>query len=462
MQPMNDILKADSGLSKEQRHEKGKALRDKCPRESHSHFKPAAKRDPIGILTEISKGRIEDLIPIKYGRMMESPFAFYRGGAAIMAADLAATPSTGINIQICGDCHLMNFGGFATPERKMVFDINDFDETTVAPWEWDVKRLATSFAIAAQWRGFKDKEAQEAAWHAANSYRRHMGEYAEMSVLDVWYSLLDLEDIVKMGNDKDIRKFYMKRIDKALGNSAHEKEFAKLTYHEGKKARIKDEPPLIYHADEPKQAEFMVLFKSAFSRYLETLSHDKKILLSRYTVQDIAMKVVGVGSVGTMCGIALLMSESEEPLFLQLKEAFDSALEPYTGKSTFESNGQRVVAGQKLMQSATDIFLGWTISDRGRNFYIRQLRDAKVKPVIEIMGIEDLTAYAKACGWALARAHAKAGDPVVLRGYLGSSQEFEDAIATFAVAYSQQNEKDYELLLKAIKSGDLPVQQIPQ
>lgn len=451
------IGKFEPTVSKAERYEQGKALRKQCPRESQKLIKPKEKRDPIKILLKNDKGRIESLLPIKYGRMIESPFAFYRGSASIMAHDLADTPSTGINIQICGDCHLMNFGGFATPERKMVFDINDFDETSVAPWEWDVKRLATSFVIGGQWKEFSDDECREAALSVVNSYREHMAEYADMSALQVWYAHLDLEALVKTGKDKEMKKFRLKRIKKAMNQSAHEKEFARLTFKKGKHARIKDDPPLIYHADPELEKEFFLRFDSAFQKYLQTLSHDRKVLLSRYKIQDVAMKVVGVGSVGTWCGIALLMSATGDPLFLQFKQAYKSVLEPFAGKSLFTNSGQRVVEGQKLMQAASDIFLGWTVGKEKRHFYIRQLRDAKVKPLLEIMDFENFASYARVCGWALARAHAKAGDASMLKGYMGTSNEFEEAIADFAVAYSRQNELDYHTLIDAVKHGTIEV-----
>lgn len=444
--------------SRSERYKQGKFLQKKTSLKSHKEFTPHLKRNVLSILSKSNEGRILTLLPIRYGRMMESPFNFYRGAASVMAADLVNTPSSGIKLQICGDCHLMNFGGFATPERKIVFGINDFDETIVGPWEWDVKRLAASFVIGGRWKGFSEEKNEEAAWHLANSYRRHMSEYAEMSALQVWYSQLDFKDLLKWG-DKDTKKFYMKRLKKALGNSAHEKEFAKLAYKKGDLPRIKDDPPLIYHAAPSEQEAFVNRFDTAFLKYLETLSHDRNILLSRYRLQDIAMKVVGVGSVGNWCGIALLMSGGGDPLFLQFKQANSSALEPFVGKCHFKNHGQRVVEGQKLMQSSYDIFLGWTIGEGGRHYYVRQLRDAKVKPVLEIMEADNFFSYAKACGWALAHAHAKAGDASILKGYMGEDEEFEDAIAKFSLAYGNQNEKDYEVLLDAIKKGLIQVQE---
>lgn len=452
--------KFEQAVSKAERYELGKALRKQCPRENQAFFEPHAKRDPIKIILDGSKGRIESLLPIRYGRMMESPFAFYRGSAGVMAADLAKTPSTGINIQICGDCHLMNFGGFASPERKMIFDINDFDETSVAPWEWDVKRLAASFVIGGRWKNYTKGECEEAAWMVANSYRQHMAEYAKMSALQVWYSHLDLKKLIKAGKNEELKKYRLKRLEKAINREDHEKEFAKLTFIKGRHARIKDDPPLIYHADTIQdEREFLRRFENAFRDYMALLPYERQVLLSRYKLQDIAMKVVGVGSVGTFCGIALFMSATGEPLFLQFKEAFNSVLEPFAGKSRFENCGERVVVGQKLMQSASDMFLGWTKGEAGRHFYIRQLRDAKVKPILEMMDADDFSGYARACGWALARAHAKSGDASVLQGYMGDSEEFEEAITKFSAAYSDQTEEDYEALLKAIKKGKIEVRQ---
>ncbi|PTS87235.1 DUF2252 domain-containing protein, partial [Flavobacterium sp. HMWF030] len=398
------------------------------------------------------------LLPIRYSRMMESPFAFFRGAAAIMAADLAQTPNTGIDLQLCGDCHLMNFGGFATPERKLVFDINDFDETFPGPWEWDVKRLATSFVIAGRWKKFSNKVCKEFAWNVADSYKRHMLEYSQLSALQIWYADIDLADLIEKGEDEEIKSFQHKRIKKAAEYSAHEKEFAKMTYQEGSRARIKDDPPLIYHPSGDEEKRILKEAEIIHKRYLETLSDEKKVLLSRYTLHDLAIKVVGVGSVGTLCGISLLMSATGEPIFLQFKEARKSVLEAHVkAKSKYNHQGERIVQGQKLMQSASDMFLGWTNDDKGKFFYIRQLRDAKVKPVLEIMKTKNMEDYAKACGWALARAHARTGDPSVLSGYIGKSNEFANAISRFSISYANQNDSDYDKMLEAIKKGKLPI-----
>lgn len=454
-----DENRFDPIASKAMRFDKGVALRKVTPRSTHQQWTPSENReDPVEILIQTSIGRMENLLPIRYSRMMESPFAFYRGAAAIMAADLAQTPNTGIDLQLCGDCHLMNFGGFATPERKLVFDINDFDETYPGPWEWDVKRLAASFVIAGRWRKFSDKICKEFAWNVADSYKRHMLDYSKLSALQIWYADIDLAELIEKGDDEEIKSFQQKRIKKAAEYTAHEKEFAKMTYQEGPRARIKDDPPLIFHPTGEEGKRIMLEAEKIHNRYLETLSDDKKVLLSRYTLQDLAIKVVGVGSVGTRCGISLLMSATGEPIFLQFKEARESVLAPNVkAKSKYTHQGERIVRGQKLMQSASDMFLGWTNDDTGKFFYIRQLRDAKVKPVLEIMKSKNMIDYAKACGWALARAHARTGDPSVLSGYIGKSNEFANAISRFSISYANQNDADYNKMLEAIKEGRLPI-----
>ncbi|GAA6766215.1 DUF2252 domain-containing protein [Flavobacterium johnsoniae] len=454
----NEIL-FDPTASKTERYEKGRAIRKIVPRSSHQQYVPSENReDPVDILIRTSIGRIESLLPIRYTRMMESPFAFFRGAAAIMAADLEQTPNTGIDLQLCGDCHLMNFGGFATPERKLVFDINDFDETFPGPWEWDVKRLAASFVIAGKWRKFSKKNCKEFAWNVADSYKRHMLDYSKLSALQIWYADIDLAELIELGKDEEIKEFHQKRIKKAAEYTAHEKEFAKMTYRDGVRARIKDEPPLIYHPSGNEEDQILKEAEIVHKRYLKSLPEDKQVLLSRYSMHDFAIKVVGVGSVGTLCGISLLMSATGEPIFLQFKEARKSVLEQHVKvKAKYTHQGERIVIGQKLMQSASDMFLGWTNDDKGRFFYIRQLRDAKVKPVLEIMKEENMIDYAKACGWALARAHARSGDPSMLSGYIGDSNEFANSISKFSLLYADQNESDYNKMVKAVKEGRLPI-----
>jgi uncharacterized protein (DUF2252 family) len=405
---------------------------------------------------------MEDLIPIRYGRMLANPFAFYRGAAAIMAYDLAHTPATGLKLQICGDCHLLNFGGFATAERQIIFDINDFDETSIAPWEWDVKRLAASFVIAGRANGFLAPDCRQAAWQAAQSYREQMAAYSQMSVLEVWYDFLDFEQIIANLPDKQVKRFYTKKLKAASEQSAHEKEFAKLAHMRGEPASIIDQPPLIFHYGDARDKEFRANVEGSIAGYLHSLIPGRRLLLDRYQLVDTAVKVVGVGSVGTRCGILLFMSGNGEPLFLQFKEARPSVLEAYAGASPFGNRGQRVVVGQRLMQAASDMFLGWTTGagNDKHHYYIRQLNDAKIKPVVEVMKPANLIGYASLCGRALARAHTRSGDAVVLAGYMGKSTAFEDAIADFSVAYADQNEGDHAALVAAVRAGRVEAQTV--
>ena len=443
-------------VSKEDRYKYGKSLRETCPIESHADLNIGERQDPVNLHLESDKGRMSALLPIRYERMMQSPFTFYRGSARLMASDLSQLPSTKMYLQACGDCHLLNFGGFATPERKLVFDINDFDETSMAPWEWDLKRLAASFSIAGADKGYAESECRQAASIVAESYRIHMQEYSAMSALQIWYSQINLKDLIKTGKIRNAKQFNPDQIKKAIRREPHQRDFIKLAYSKKGKPRIKDVPPLIYHFEGDKQTEFFRQAESAFHRYLKTLSHDRRTLLGRYSIYDAAIKVVGVGSVGTRCGIMLLLSATGDPLFLQFKEAKESVLEPYVGKSKFANHGQRVVEGQKLMQSASDIFLGWTSDDTGQQFYVRQLRDAKVKPVLEDMGHNTFLTYARSCGWALARAHARTGDPAIISGYLGKEDSTAQATAKFSLAYMKQNEKDFLLMQDAIHIGNIP------
>jgi uncharacterized protein (DUF2252 family) len=446
--------------SRKELYQQGKKLRDKCPRQSHAVWKPAPNRqDPVLLLEASSRGRIPQLIPIRYGRMLRSPFTFYRGAALNMAADIAHTPVTGLRVQACGDCHLLNFGFFATPERREIFDINDLDETLPAPWEWDVKRLAASFVLAGRDNGFSGKSARAAALSCVRSYREHMAEFSEMRVLDLWYARMDTESIFPLIKDKEVRKRARKRIAKARQQGVLEHDFPNLAEVVGGLPVIKDNPPLIYHWREKGHQEFFAEVQKAFGRYRETLQEDRRALLDRYELRDIAIKVVGIGSVGTRCGIALLMAGPQDPLFLQIKEAGASVLEACAGKSSYPNHGQRVVNGCRLMQSASDLFLGWTTGQEGRHFYVRQLRDQKVKVLVELFEPELMSEYAKLCGWTLARAHARSGESAALiSGYLGQSDKFDEAIADFAVAYASQSEQDHKTLKKAVRDGRLKVQ----
>ena len=442
--------------SLDERAAEGKALRVSVPRIRHAAWKRTeARADPIDILHAADADRLPDLVPIRYGRMLQSQFAFYRGSAGVMAADLATMPTTGIKVQACGDCHLMNFGGFATPERNILFDINDFDETLPAPWEWDVKRLVASFVLAARSIGLSDAKGRDAAVTCARSYRKHLREYSTMHPLDVWYARVTDQDIIATLPPTQ-RKPVQARIDKALARNGSEVDFPKLAGMVGGRLGIRDTPPLIFHPEESRSPEFQAVIDQVFSAYRETLADDRRELLDRYRVVDAAIKVVGVGSVGRRCWIALLMSASNDPLFLQLKEAVASVLEPYAGKSAYAHHGQRVVMGQRLMQPASDLFLGWVTAEAsGKQFYMRQLRDAKIKPLVETFDDELLRLYGQACGWALARAHAKASDVSAIGGYLGSSDQFDEAMGDFALAYADQAEKDHAALKAAVRKGKI-------
>lgn len=441
--------------TREQREQAGKALRDECPRPSHAEVvvRRGKKRDVVRLIEESNEGRLENLVPIRHGRMLQSPFAFFRGSAAIHAYDLDATPTSGIDVQACGDCHLMNFGGFATPERNLVFDINDFDETLRAPFEWDVKRLAASFVVAARWRGFRPDQAREIAVQAVASYRESMRKRAGTGVLEGWYSRITLEDVRELvGNDLEARRRVGKRIAEAH-KQTQEHVAHKLTTPSRGLSRIVDQPPLLYHPD--KKLVNQRVIESFFKRYRKTLSEERRVLFDRFEPVDVALKVVGVGSVGTRCYVALLLAAADDPLFLQVKEARRSVLEQFTRRAPVAHNGQRVVVGQRLMQSASDIFLGWSRGPTGRDFYVRQLRDMKIAPDIETMTPRLMRTYATLCGLALARAHDKAGDAALIAGYLGSKDRFDEAIGDYAVAYADQVERDHATFVAAIRAGRL-------
>jgi len=442
------------GPTIEERMATGKVLRERVSRRSHAKWqRPPNRPDPIELLKKADRGRLPNLLPIRYGRMRQSPFAFYRGAAALMAADLAATPATGLRVQACGDCHVSNFGGFGSPERRLVFDITDFDETLPAPWEWDVKRLAASIVLAGRQRGVRERHCADAARLAVESYRKHMREYAMMRVLDAWYSHLGAEIFIEQATSVAARSRWEQLENKAKLETA-EHVFPKLTDIKDGRFRIKDHKPLVYHPrDYSKRAKKV---KEIFHRYRQTLSGDRRVILDRYQIVDVARKVVGVGSVGTRCAAILLMAGENDPLFLQFKEALPSVLEPYAGKSRYSNHGERVVTGQRMLQSASDVLLGWTRDDEGRDYYFRQLRDMKMTIELEDLPNEDWIEYVDICGWALARAHARTGDAARIAGYLGKSDAFDVAIEKFAIAYADQTERDHAALVKAIKAGRLP------
>ena len=430
-------------------------MRDKTPREAHAGWKAGKdRRNPIELLVESNAGRLPELIPIRFGRMLQSPFSFFRGAAGIMAADLATTAQSGIRVQACGDAHLLNFGGFATPERNIVFDINDLDETLPAPWEWDLKRLTASVVIAARHLELSEADAARAALATARSYREHMAEYAAMRALDVWYDAIRVKDVLA-AQSVQRREIIRARIAKAESRSSPEFLFPKLVEHRGETPRIKDSPPLIFHPTAEQAPGLNSTYREQLALYRESLPEHVRVLFDRYRLCDIAIKVVGIGSVGTTCGIALFVAADNGPLFLQVKEARASVLEPYAGKSAHKNSGERVVAGQRLMQSASDIFLGWHRAPNGRDFYIRQLRDVKISPVVEDWDVGLLRDYGKLCAWALAKAHARSGDSAEITGYLGGGAAFDEAVCSFALAYAEQNLRDYRAFVKAVRNGQI-------
>ena len=438
------------------RRAQGKQLRERCSRALHAEGKPRSRtHNPIERLDQSNADRIPGLIRIRYGRMSESPFAFFRGTAVIQARDLAASPVSGISVQACGDCHLMNFGGFATPERSLVFDINDFDETFPAPWEWDLKRLVASFVVAARHMTFSEAAAEKAVRAAVASYREHMSEYADSKTLDVWYTQIKIEDLLKyFRKDKDAIDRLNKAANKARSRGS-EAVFPKLTTMVNGQRKIADNPPLMYHFQQAQQRDWDKQHQEFIHLYKESLQADRHVLLDRFRSVDTVLKVVGVGSVGTRCFVDLFLADDDDPLFLQTKEARRSVLENPTGKSRYEHQGERVVSGQRLMQAASDIFLGWLRVPDGKEYYVRQLRDMKVSAEIETFRPQTLAAYATMCGWALARAHAKAGDAAMIAGYVGNSGRLDDALALYAKTYADQVERDFAAFQKAIRTGHL-------
>jgi len=442
------------GPTLEERMAAGKALRERVPRTSQSEYAPSkARPDPVELLKKGDHARLAELLPIRYERMRGSPFAFFRGAAGVMASDLAGTPATGIRVQACGDCHISNFGGYGSPERQLVFDINDFDESLPAPWEWDVKRLAASIVLAGRQAGTRERHCGDAARIAVESYREHMQEYAEMRALDAWYSHLDAEIFIDEARTAAAKKRWREIEEKAIRETA-EHVFPRITDDADGAPRIKDRPPLVYH---PRSyARRSKEIKEIFHCYRQTLPEERRVVLDRYQILDIARKVVGVGSVGTRCAVILLMAGKNDPLFLQFKEALPSVLEEYAGKSRYRNHGERVVTGQRMLQSASDIFLGWTRDDEGRDYYFRQFRDMKMTIEVEDMTKGDWLEYVEICGWTLARAHARTGDTARIAGYLGKNDSFDEAIAKFASAYADQTERDHAALVRAIKAGRLP------
>jgi len=440
-------------MTRAERVAAGKALREKCPRSSQATWKrPANRPDAVDLVLAAEHGRHEELLPLRHGRMVRSAFTFYRGAALTMASDLASTPVTGVRVQCCGDAHLCNFGGFATPERRVIFGINDLDETLPAPWEWDVKRLATSFVIASRDNGLRDDVARDMAQSCVRSYRESMTEFSELRTLELWYHSLGADELVAGIKDPDFRDRALKRLQKERSKSVADDIFPKLVEQKGDKPLIRDQLPTIFHAEGHPPGEVQKAVLDALDGYRATLHSSYRSLLERYQLRDAAIKVVGIGSVGTMCWVLLFTAGEGDPLFLQVKEARASVLEPYAGRGEFTHNGQRVINGYRLMQPASDIFLGWTSGPR-RDYFIRQLRDIKISVRVETFGKMEMGVYAGWCGRALALSHARAGHPAVLGGYMGKSDTFDQAIASFAMAYADQNERDHGALAKAVKQG---------
>jgi uncharacterized protein (DUF2252 family) len=463
-------------LSVAERVALGKAARDKIPRASHGRFEPNARRaDPIELLERQARTRVPELVPIRYGRMLVSPFAFFRGAAMIMAHDLGATPRSGMTVQCCGDAHLSNFGVFASPERELVFDVNDFDETLPGPWEWDVKRLAASMLIAARDNGYAVKQQEKVVLETVTEYRSAMRRFAGMHQLEVWYAHLEIESAIdQLAAQLKDTKSKAEQLKRAGQNIAKARTrdsmsaFSNLTHVVDGTVQIADQSPLIVPirelaADQDAEAIFEDLHR-LLRRYRSSLEFDRRVLLEEFELRDLARKVVGVGSVGTRAWIALMMARDNlDPLLLQMKEAEASVLEPFLGRSEFANHGERVVTGQRLMQATSDIFLGWLHVEAGldgkpRDFYVRQLKDWKGSARIEQMSPKAMAIYGKMCGWTLARAHARSGDRIAIASYLGSSNTFDRAILKFSKAYAQQNERDYNELAAAAKSGRITAQ----
>jgi uncharacterized protein (DUF2252 family) len=458
-------------LSVAERIARGKAARQEVPRAAHARFEPSPTRpDPVELLEGQAASRVPELVPVRYGRMLVSPFTFYRGAALIMADDLGGTPRSGLTVQCCGDAHLSNFGVFGSPERRLVFDVNDFDETLPGPWEWDVKRLAVSMLIAARDNGYRPKQQDQIVLDTVGQYRAAMAGFAGMRNLDVWYARLEIEEVLKefAGQFKPKR---VKQTRKTLAKARTKDSmtaFSKLTHVVDGNPRIVDESPLIVPIDQlaPGEQHDQLIdgLHGLLREYRETLPFDRRVLLEQFELTDFARKVVGVGSVGTRAWIALLLGrDGQDPLFLQFKEAEASVLESFLPPSDFSNHGQRVVVGQRLMQATSDIFLGWLhvdagLDDKPRDFYARQLKDWKGSAEIEQMVPEGMAAYGKLCGWTLARAHARSGDRIAIAAYLGAGDAFDRAIVEFSKAYAEQNERDYKALREAADAGRITVQ----
>jgi uncharacterized protein (DUF2252 family) len=465
----------DSGVTRltpAERAAKGKAARAEVPRNSHAAFDPVAdRRDPIGLLEEQAKSRVQELVPVRWGRMMVSPFTYYRGAALPMASDLAGTPVSGLAVQACGDAHLSNFGVFGSAERRLVFDVNDFDETLPGPWEWDVKRLAASLEVAARGNGFTGKQRREIVMAAVARYRQAMREFAGMTNTEVWYAHADVDQL-RTNFGSEIQGRQRKLIDKGVIKARTRDSMqavAKLTQMVDGRPRIISDPPLLVPIEDlipatADRASLQAQMTGLIAKYKRTLETDRRYLIEQFEFCDMARKVVGVGSVGTRCWIVLMLGRDDsDPLLLQVKEAEASVLSRFVGASKYTNQGQRVVAGQRLMQASSDIFLGWQRNEAGldgqpRDFYVRQMRDWKFSLDIEAMVPHGMLLYGALCGWTLARAHARSGDRIAIASYLGNSDVFDRAVAEFAAVYADQNERDHQALLEAVSQGRITAQ----
>jgi uncharacterized protein (DUF2252 family) len=450
------LLEPVRDLSRAELRELGRRRRTDATRKAQGQWRPSADRpDPIAVIDATNASRVPELVPIRWGRMLDSPFTFLRGAPAVLAMDLADLPRSGMQPQICGDAHCLNFGAFATPERHLAFDVNDFDETMPGPWEWDLKRLVASLAVAARTKSMSDEQARAAAVSAAARYRSVMADLVERSVMEGWYARVDVDTLIELAQNPEMKAQMRKEEAKAERRDSLQ-ALGKLTTLVDGQPRIVDKPPLIVHrGDRPTR---MRRLRAVYDRYVETLQSDRRRLIEEFHFTDAAFKVVGVGSVGTRCHIALLQARTTaEPLFLQLKEADPSVLETHLGPSAYRHHGERVVAGQRLMQAASDAFLGWTSLGRVR-YYVRQLRDMKYSVNVAAAPASVLEGYGQVCGATLARAHARTCDPALISGYLGTGDAFDKAMGSFAMAYADQTERDHEALVKAYKAGRVPAE----
>ncbi|HKR42171.1 MAG TPA: DUF2252 domain-containing protein [Paraburkholderia sp.] len=448
-----------------ERQAAGRQARERTKRSDHRVI-GNVERDPIELLEANSRGRVESLVPLRYGRMAVSPFTFFRGSAILQAHDLAGTPNTGITFPICGDAHLMNFGGFATPERQQVFDLNDFDEVATGPWEWDVKRLAGSLAVAGRHMRVDEPAIGDIVRAAMYEYRDRMNEYAERSALQLWYELVTFDRMMERAVTSEGRRLIQRAKEKGQTRT-HESVLRKMAIKQDNQWIMQDAPPAMFHPGGPNSLlgndsawaqtqNWKGKLGKTFDAYLATLASERRSLLRQFELHDVTFKVVGVGSVGTVCLVMLMVDSHDKPLFLQVKEARQSVVAQFYGVEDTTHQGERVVSGQRLLQAASDLFLGWTTGPAGRHFYFRQLRDMKYSADIERLDNTLLQGYARACGWALARAHAKAsGKAVEIAAYLGSGESFADALVDYALACATQNEKDYEVFMAACRSGKL-------